>query len=731
MPYSRSALPVSCIIALLLLIDLQAFGQWEHLVINEVMAVNVSSMHDRKREYDDWIEFYNSGTESANLGGCFLSDDREKLTKYRFTDTLMYITIMGGGSQRTFWLDKQPAQGPDHLGLKLSAKGETLYLTAPDSVTIIDSMQFGQQLPDRSFGRIGDGSTQLGYLEKPTPRNPNSTTGFLGISTPVVFSKTGGFCTDAFRVTITGKKGEQIYYTTDGTAPTAQSPKYTNGITVAKSAVVRAVAIGPNMLPSAVVSQSYLFEKPGTMATVSIGTNHYDMFQSTDAKLNIYKEVPVSVEFYEPDGTQGFDVNAGMRLVGKAIRNYPQKSISLHLRSSYGASKVKYDLFPDKEPGTWHTMLLRNSGNDWSKTLMRDALMHRLVSEGTAIDFQGYRPTRVFINGDYWGIHNLREKICRHYIASNHPEVDDGSIDMIEFMTGALRGNTKSYDALVKFVADNDMKDDSLFAEAASQVDLDNFIDYQLAEIFYANTDWPMANMKYWKPRVNNGKWRWILFDTDLAFELDKRRCPGHHNSIAYALGVNNCHLDIFDSGLTESTTLLRGFVANDAFRTRFLLRFADLLNSNFSTPNVVATIEGIKAELQPEMERHVNRWKPKGIGNLKRWDQNIGVLLQFARERPDTLRGFFQEQFKLSAPVPLRVEIEGAEGGTVQVNSLAISAASWDGLYFPEMAVPVTAIPKEGWKFAGWSGAAKGKKATSIDLSKGPAVLIARFKKK
>ena len=136
------------------------------------------------------------------------------------------------------------------------------------------------------------------------------------------------------------------------------------------------------------------------------------------------------------------------------------------------------------------------------------------------MDIAAFEPVVLYLNGNYWGHLNLREKINEDYLEGNHG-VDADKIDLLEYTSRILSGSNKQYLKLVDFLENNTLESDSMYKTVAVQIDVNNFIDYQLSQIYFNNTDWPGNNLKYWKPQTEEGKWRWILFDTDFGFGLD------------------------------------------------------------------------------------------------------------------------------------------------------------------------------------------------------------------
>lgn len=699
------------ILFLILHLSLLSFSQDTLLYINEILSSNENINKDRYNEFDDWIEIYNPNVFAVNLGGMYVSNSETNLKQCRIAETMAGVTTIQPGEYKILWCDNNPSQGPLHINLKLSSKGETIFLTSKDGKKVFDKVTFGSQRIDISYGRFPKGNNAFFYFLKPTPGKSNQESNtYTGISENPKLSKNGGFYNESVTVDIEKNDKAKVFYSTDGSIPDEKTGMlFSKAIKIDSTTVLRLKSYEEGKIPSTLYSETYFIKENITVPVFSLTTDNLDVFTNTDPKINIYKEKPINIEFFDDNKEPVFNTLAGFRMVGKAIRNYPQKSFSIRFRSSYGVSNVNYKFFKLKPKSKYYSILLRNSGNDCGQTMIKDALLHRIVNGTTNIDCQGYQPVVVFINGQYWGISNLREKINKYYVASNHKEVDFENIDMVEWGSKPIQGDNKHYAKLLSFIKANDLKISANYDTVKSMIDIDNFIDYQIAEIFYANTDWPMANMKYWRPRTKDGKWRWIMFDTDLAFDKNKTRCKGHHNTLDYAVGINNCHLPHLTNSLFESTVFLRKLIENEDFKAAFVNRFSDLLNTIFTSENILNTIKELKAEIDPEIDRHIARWGTKGgIPNRTSWNNYISKLEEFAKERADTMRMFINDKFLLGGNKSLEFNISDNQAGKIKINTITPDIYPFKGTYFNSLAIEVEAISNKGYKFVKWSDGEK-----------------------
>ena len=329
------------------------------------------------------------------------------------------------------------------------------------------------------------------------------------------------------------------------------------------------------------------------------------------------------VEYFEPNGSEGFAQNIGLRIHGGATRTRDRKSLRLYARSEYDEqNRFSYDVFPgltqhngSGEPVMdFNRLILRNSGNDSDGTLIRDAIMQALVNP-IGIPNQAFAPVVVFVNGEYWGLKNFRERLDAHYIESHYGvEADDVVIlydyhnnDGTAINTGSEQ-DLQDFVSLRSFVDEKDMEDMENYSYVETQMDIENFIQYYMANIYFKNTDWPHNNNRFWRKNVENhdpdapvghdGRWRWIMFDTDFGFH------ESQHNTLAWATDLHNPR-----TGERWPNMMLRGLLDNEEFRHRFINAFADAMNTVFSPNYVHQVIDEHYDWIAPEIPEHQDRW--------------------------------------------------------------------------------------------------------------------------
>lgn len=613
-----------------------------------------------------------------------------------------------------------------HTNFKIDAQGEPLLLS--DNLGNVIDRVFSNALQiDFSSGRQPDGSSQWYIFPEPTPGHSNNTTGYPGISADPVLTPAPGFYSSPVTVTITpGSLNSIIRYTADGSIPRDTSAIYTGPITLDRTTVLRVCSFENSLLPSAVITATYFISFSASLPVISLTTDPPNLW---DWQTGIYVlgpnaepdfpyfganfwqdwEKPVHIEFYENGGQPGFQLDAGVKIFGGWSRAFPQRSMALYFRNVYGVSNLSYPLFPDNPVTEFESIVFRNSGNDWNVTHFRDVLMQSLVEE-CDLDLQASRPVIVFLNGEYWGVYNLREKISKYYLGFKH-QLNPTNIDLLENDRQVIEGDAEHYQNLLDFINTHNLSDNANYQYVQSQMDVENFIRYQVSQIYFDNTDWPGNNIRYWRPRTADGRWRWIIFDTDFGFGLYDNQAYSH-NTLEFATDPNGPSWP----NPPWSTFLLRRLLQNVNFRNSFINYFADYLNSYFSTNTVLQKIAEKQAQVWGEMTRHFNRWG----SSLSEWQSNIQVMRTFASLRPGYMRQFILNKFYLSGTSQITLHVSDLTGGKIKINSLIPASYPWTGIYFKGVPIRITALAEPGYRFAGWQGISP---ADSISLK----VLLSR----
>ena len=595
-----------------------------------------------------------------------------------------------------------------HTNFRLIAGGETIFFYDAAGL-LVDQLVLPALPPGTSVGRPVGSPDSTVYFTQPTPGAANIMDGVIDVTTQRVrFSHSGG-ATDAFFLTLSGGgAGGEIRYTLDATTPTATSPRYVDPIAIDRTTVVRAALFAPDRLPSPVTSQTYLVGESHLLPTLSLTTDPDNLFGTEGIYVlgpgrhgdypffdsNIWQEWerPVEVSFREPGGVGGTDFTAGVKIFGGFSRALPQRSLSLFARSAYGSSQIDYPLFPDLPYEEFQSVVLRNSGNDWMNTMLRDGAVARLYREAD-LETLGYRPTVTYLNGSYWGVYNLREKINEHYLASRSGR-DPDEIDLLELGGDVIHGERAGYHELIDYVQQQSLTEDSAYYRFASEVDVANFILYNVVQVYLNNTDWPGNNNKFWRP--DGGRWRWILFDTDFGFGLASSEDYAN-NSLYRAINAEAAGW----RDQAYNSTLLRAALDNKGFRNRLINRFADEMNGRLLPDRIARHVDTLAAAIAPELARHFTRWN----GDRSAWTARLERMKDFAARRPEAMKRHIIQQFGLADYYPLTIANANPGAGYVHLNTLTVTEDIWTGDYFADVPVQLTAVAHPGYAFDYWTG--------------------------
>jgi len=453
-------------------------------------------------------------------------------------------------------------------------------------------------------------------------------------------------------------------------------------------------------------------------------------------------ERPVYVEFFESGGAQVISQNAGLRIHGGRTSAYPQKSLRLYAGAQYDPkSTFAHEIFKGltasatRAPITeFKRLVLRNSGNDWVNTMLRDSLMQALTAH-TDIATQGGRPAVVFINGEFWGIHIIQQRQDRFYL-ENHYNADPNRVVILEdngVLSEGSPGDEQAYFDMMDFIRSHDLADAENYVYLESLIDTGNYLDYFIANVYCNNTDWPHNNIRLWRYKGEegdsrtspylDGRWRWMLFDTDLGFGLDR---DVSFNALEWATARFNPK-----NGEEWPGMIIRGLLENESFRTELVNRFMDHLNSTFRTDVVLTEIDRQSALIATVIQEHLDRWNLLGRSR-DRWLDNVEVLRDFARERPAFLKQHLAGMFGLGETATVTAVNEDPKGGYIRVNSLDINKntpgvldeASWTGEYFTGVPITVSAHPYPSYRFAGWTLLSGGPADDGLDSARDTLIL-------
>lgn len=689
------------------------------LIINEIMQSNIDCIMDDLNEFpDSWVELYNSGAETVDLGAYSVSDKNEPAKAYRLPPlqvspgamVVVYCDKVGAGLHADFRLD--------------SGKGGAVYLFRDGAV--VDRLENWkkQPAPNIAYGRTTDGAESWGYQADPTPGAPNCGVVLKNIAGEPVFSKLGKVAKEPFDLSLGLPAGSSadavIRYTTDGSEPTLASAVYTHPIRIDKTTVVRAKVFSSACLSSRSTTHSYIFHPRAlTLPLVSIVTQGSYFYGDKDGiyvqgsyngeKPNYEYDWrrPINFEFFEGEGVPG-SINqlCETRVKGGATRGNALKSLAVYANKRFGTKRFTYEFFPDQTPGIndFKSFELRNSGNDFDYVYMRDAIIQQSMGMGADLDWQPSRPVILYINGEYKGLLNIRPRSNEDHIYSYHGGLED--VDVIENWYELKEGSLDSFNDFKDFYAAHGHSWD----EFEKVMDTGEFCNYMIMNLFFDNKDFPGNNMVMWRPQAPDGRWRWIAKDTDFGLGLYGGRYKYPTLNWITTPGYDN-NLNSW-ANQADHTRLFRRLLDIQEFKDMFIDRAAVYLG-DFLRPEIInARIDRRYDELKGEYRHHRDQINP--------WWPNYSEEVEWTKTWTSNRWGFFydhvQSFFRLNRPAVLTIEKGTARERMLVVNGIKLQSNEFDGKFFPGRRLRVESMPADdGLYVNGWEVKVTDGQSTSV----------------
>ncbi|MFD0777681.1 CotH kinase family protein [Flavobacterium myungsuense] len=527
-------------------------------------------------------------------------------------------------------------------------------------------------------------------------------------------------------------------------------PDYIPTSPIYKGTVVRAKLVKPGSLDSKTVTNTYYISPLGanrfSLPVLSLSLDENKLFDYNEGIYVAGKDFDkwrIDNPLLEPDyiedanytrtgietekitnmtyfinGLPVLNTDIGIRIHGGGTRAFQSKSLKLYARSEYGANSIDYKFFSNKKDDKFESLILRNSGNDFNNTLFKDALNHRIIRSLNLLT-EAYQPTVTFVNGEFWGILNIRERYDDDYFKRTF-NIEKTELDFLEDQGksyNASYGDHLDYQNMISYITNNSLANDTNYNYIKTRLDPDSFSDYYISNIYLQNGDWPGTNIEFWRKRTNgyipnapygnDGRWRWAIHDMDGTFGI-------YYDDVTY----NTLELATASDGPVYpnpawSTLILRKLLENSSYKNDFINRFADLMNTTFLPSRIISMMDEMKAVIYPTIPEHISRWKAPA--DLDDFDWSINFQKSFATQRPAAQRDHIRSKFGIASNINATLNVSNPSHGYIKMNTIEIQLGTdgitsnpypWSGVYFSNIPIKLKAIANPGYVFSKWTGA-------------------------
>lgn len=593
---------------------------------------------------------------------------------------------------------------PMHTNFKIDSEGEKIYLSN-SSGEILQTVVVPKLPTDLSYGLHREIADSMVYFNEPTPESRNSLSPFAGfVQDTVKLTFPSGYYADSVLIKVSELNTEfKLFYTLDGSFPSTDSQQFDSAFFIDSTVVFRAFYHSDSLIHGPVSNYTFFVNDSTTLPVISLISDPVNLwhqetgiyafgpqywFKPPYFGANFWKdwERPVQIQQFDSLGMLRWQQDAGIKIHGNYTRQLPQKSLGFYAKSEYSGGRFDEPLFAAKPHITSvKRFLLRNAGNDNLTAHFRDLLIQTRM-DTTFADIQSGYPVLAYINGDYWGIYHLREKIDRFYLEDNFG-VNPDDVNLLEQNGLIISGDRNGFENLLTFVKQNNIQMDANYHHVINQIDHYNWIDHLVTNFYHFNSDWPHHNTKFWN--APGKKWRQIIVDQDVTMgSLSKNQV--NQNPLTHVHSDTMSYLAIIYNRLIE----------NQDFKRDYINRFADLMNTIYQTEAYIPILDKIIEKMAPEMERHSERWNMSYNNWLNNYTEKIR---NFIENREGYMRDFLRNDYLLGQNDTITLSVSPNGKGRIKLNTIFVDKQNWNGLYFDSIPVRLEAIPNPGFEFVCW----------------------------
>ncbi|MEZ4807767.1 MAG: CotH kinase family protein [Flavobacteriales bacterium] len=680
------------------------------VVVNEVCASNLSDYPDNYGNYEDWFELYNTGATPVDISGWWVSNRAGNPLKWQVPAGTV---VPANGYQVVICSKRNEVVGAFvHAGFNLNQTEEDHVLLSDASGTAVDDFMYTpvtRTKAGHSRGRTTDGAATWSLFSTPTPGAANAGAISEYLERPVL-DPGAGFYGGAQNITITGPAGATIRYTTDGTEPTATSTAYGGPIAVNATTVVRAACFGaPGTQTSFTETNTYFINATHSVATLSISGNELLTLLNGNGGIQPFGHF----EYFGEDGTLRDEAYGEFNEHGQDSWAYDQRGFDYVTRDQTGYNDaLHYPIFRTKDRPKYQRLIIKAAAGDnyefgpGQPAHIRDAYVQALSQTGgLALDERSYEPAVLYVNGQYWGVYDMREKVDDHDFTNYYYDQDEFNIQMLKTWGGTWSeyGGAQAqadWDALRNYIATNDMGDPAAFAYVDELFSWRSLVDYFCLNSYTVCADWLNWNTGWWRgldPAGDKRKWRYILWDMDATF--------GHYTNFTgipdQSPDADPCTPEALPNpgGQGHTEILEKLITENQMVHDHYVNRYIDLGNTLFNCDHMIPFLDSLVANIAPEMPGQVARWG----GSVADWENNVQVMRDFIETRCVTIEEGLVDCYDLEGPFDVVFNVDPPLSGTLEINSLSPDVYPYSGTYYGGIATTLAPIPAAGWVFSHW----------------------------
>ncbi|MCB9223684.1 MAG: CotH kinase family protein [Crocinitomicaceae bacterium] len=694
-----------------LLIIHVSYGQ---VVINEYSCSNSNGILDAFGDRSDWIELHNIGASAVDISGFFLSDNASNLSKWEIPAG---VSVPAGGYQMVFCSKRdQLIAGELHTSFGLTQTLNEWIILSTAGGSIVDSLKITHLTQkDHSYGRTTNGALTWSIFTTPTPNAANSG-GVNYYTAKPTMNVAAGFYSGSQTVSLaTTDASATIYYTTDGTTPTTASTVYSAPINISSTSVLRAKSFSstPNVPPSFVETNTYFIGVNHTLPVLSVCGDQVTDFLNDVAPGAFSNNFDGAFELFEDNGTLVSEGEGYYNKHGNDSWAYDQRGFDMVVKDEYGyTNAVRHPVFPAKNRDEYQKLIVKAAANDnypFSNggAHIRDAMVHTLSQlADLRMDERTSRFGVVYVDGEYWGVYDIREKVDDADFTDHYYNQDKFNIAFLKTWgaTWAEYGGAPAineWDTLKNYIVNGDMTDPVQYNNVKAVYNTGSLIDYVVLNSYVVTSDWLNWNTGWWHghippPQADKQKWRYILWDNDASW--------GHYINYTGIPSTNPdadpCNPEALpDPGGQGHIPILNKLFLNAEFQQEYITRYADLMNTYFSCDYMNHLLDSMVGVIQPEMPDQIAKWG----GNISTWQQNVQDLRDFIDQRCLAMTQGMVDCYNLTGPFDLTVKVEPPGSGEIKLNSLWTPYYPWTGQFYGNINTLFKASANTGFVFDHW----------------------------